>query len=46
MRVVFMSGYTDGASLDPGAELLAKPFAPDVLSRKVREVLDARAPAK
>ena len=46
MRVVFMSGYTDGASLDDGAELLAKPFATDVLGRKVRDVLDARAPAK
>ncbi len=46
MRVVFMSGYTDGASLEDGAELLAKPFATDVLGRKVREVLDARPPAK
>jgi CheY-like chemotaxis protein len=47
MRVLFMSGYT-GAALGAGGEmadftgqLLQKPFTPDGLTRRVREVLDA-----
>jgi two-component system, cell cycle sensor histidine kinase and response regulator CckA len=47
-RVLFMSGYTDGAlSLNEGfpeeAAFLQKPFTPDVLARKVREVLERQA---
>ena len=50
MRVLYMSGYTnDGAPgcglLEAGTELLQKPFGPDALTRKVREVLDGAAPA-
>ena len=46
MRVVFMSGYTDEAmaqhgTLEPGMHLVAKPFNSTVLTRKVREALDA-----
>jgi signal transduction histidine kinase len=47
IRVLFMSGYTDDdiirrGLLRPGVPFLQKPFMPADLSRKVREVLDAR----
>jgi CheY-like chemotaxis protein len=46
MRVLYMSGYTDDAIVRHGllqgrAAFLQKPFAPDRLARKVRQVLDA-----
>jgi two-component system cell cycle sensor histidine kinase/response regulator CckA len=50
LRVLYMSGYTDDAIMDhgvleAGTHLLHKPFSEDSLIRKVREVLDADAPA-
>jgi CheY-like chemotaxis protein len=47
LKVLFMSGYTDEAIaqhgvLDRQTALLEKPFTPDTLARKVREVLDSR----
>jgi PAS domain S-box-containing protein len=44
-KVLYMSGYTDGAILyhgvlQPGTPFLQKPFTPEVLAGKVREVLD------
>jgi hypothetical protein len=50
MRVIFMSGYTEGefgaaSGEEQGAEttLLQKPFELDSLALKIREVLKARS---
>jgi PAS domain S-box-containing protein len=51
LPVLFMSGYTNDeimrrGLLEPGAPFLAKPFSPETLSIKVREVLEhAGSPA-
>jgi CheY-like chemotaxis protein len=46
IRVLFMSGYTDDevmrrGVIDGQTAFLQKPFTPDLLAHKVREVLDA-----
>jgi signal transduction histidine kinase/ActR/RegA family two-component response regulator len=48
VRVLFMSGYTDDDMLrrgimDPRMAFLQKPFTPDALAKRVREVLDGSA---
>ena len=46
VRVLFVSGYSENDMADQGMDALSfqvlqKPFTPDVLARKVREILDA-----
>jgi CheY-like chemotaxis protein len=47
LRVLFMSGYGDRAlphEEDAHSDWLAKPFAPDALARKLRDLLDRPGP--
>jgi two-component system, cell cycle sensor histidine kinase and response regulator CckA len=51
MKVLYMSGYTDGLfgqtwRGEPGIPLLQKPFTPQTLARKVREVLGVPQPTR
>ncbi|HEV8178129.1 MAG TPA: ATP-binding protein, partial [Gemmatimonadales bacterium] len=48
LRVLYMSGYTDGSivnhgTLEPGTAFIQKPFTPEGLAQKLREVLDLPA---
>ena len=50
LPVLYMSGYTgedviQRGLLDPGSLFQRKPFSPDELARKVREILDAKVMA-
>jgi FixJ family two-component response regulator len=42
LKVLYMSGYRDNViGAEPVRPFLQKPFTPDVLLAKIREVLDA-----
>ena len=48
LKVLFTTGYTRNAivhhgRLDPGVEMIGKPFSRDELTRKVRAILDGSA---
>ncbi|MBI3326399.1 MAG: response regulator, partial [Nitrospinae bacterium] len=50
VKILYMSGYTDEmlgrhGALDPSISFLEKPFSPESLTRKVREVLAPAGPA-
>ncbi len=50
MKVLYMSGYSDHAvlrdqTLNSGANFLHKPFTPESLASRVRDILDARRSA-
>lgn len=47
LKVLFMSGYADNAIvhhgvLEPGLDFIQKPFTPESIARKVREVLEKK----
>jgi DNA-binding response OmpR family regulator len=48
LKVLFTTGYTRNAivhhgRLDPGVEMIGKPFSIDELTRKIRAILDGSA---
>ncbi|MEC8035980.1 MAG: response regulator, partial [Pseudomonadota bacterium] len=50
LRILFITGYAERAAirgefLGQGMEMIAKPFAMDVLSAKIREMIETLAPA-
>ncbi|MEI8258969.1 MAG: response regulator, partial [Deltaproteobacteria bacterium] len=48
LKRLFMSGYTDDEMLrrnifEPGTDLVQKPFTPDVIAWRVRQILDTHS---
>lgn len=51
LKILFTSGYTrdavvHGGRLDPGVELLSKPYSREQLAHKIRQMLDGRDSAR
>ncbi|MDD9302872.1 MAG: response regulator [Desulfobacter sp.] len=49
IKVIFVSGHTDhhivhNGMLDPGVTFLQKPYSPNLLAEKIREVLSTSGP--
>ena len=45
LKVLFMTGYAENAAidngiLDPGMQMITKPFAMDALTRRIRDLID------
>jgi two-component SAPR family response regulator len=45
LKILFITGYAENAvvgngHLDPGMQVLTKPFAMDVLARRIRSILE------
>ena len=45
MKVLYLSGYTAQGTIDQSAQFLEKPFSPETLARKIRDVLDNQSRA-
>jgi CheY-like chemotaxis protein len=47
LKVLFMTGYAEGAEgnffLQPGMEILVKPFAIDALTKKIKDMVETKA---
>ena len=46
LKVLFMTGYAENAAaakgiLEPGMQMITKPFVMDVLAKRIRELMDA-----
>jgi PAS domain S-box-containing protein len=51
LKTLFITAYAEGATsrtrfLDPGMELIAKPFPLDALAARIRRMIDSEPPAK
>ena len=51
LKTLFITGYAEGAAsrarfLDPGMDLIAKPFTLDALAAKIRRMIESEPPAK
>ena len=49
LRILFITGYAEnatfgGVNLDPGMQMITKPFAVDVLATKIKEMLETARP--
>jgi two-component system, cell cycle sensor histidine kinase and response regulator CckA len=45
VKIVFMTGYSDGdlraGAMPAGSHVVEKPFSPEALARKIRDVIDS-----
>ena len=51
LKTLFITGYAEGAAsrsrfLEPGMDLIAKPFTLDALAAKIRRMIESAPPAK
>jgi CheY-like chemotaxis protein len=51
LKVLFMTGYAENATLangflDPGMEMITKPFAVEALATRIRDMIEVQSPAR